>query len=60
MRVVFDQDMGNMTDRMHLDLMPITLTKQPPVRNPRRLSLAALGGLASAGIGVGVIARLRR
>jgi CubicO group peptidase (beta-lactamase class C family) len=60
MRVVFDQDMGKMTDRLHLDLMPITLTKQPPVRNPRRLSLAALGGLASAGIGVGVVARLRR
>jgi hypothetical protein len=58
MRVVFAQDLGNTTDRMHLDMMPLTLMKQPPARNPRRLAFATLGGLATA-CGIGAIAKLR-
>ncbi|MGB5760137.1 MAG: serine hydrolase [Acidimicrobiales bacterium] len=36
MRIVFGQDSPGMTTRMHFDLMPLTLEKQPPSTNPRR------------------------
>ncbi len=56
MGIVFGQDPSGTTNRMHLDLMPLTLEKRPPASNPRRL-LAA--GLAAGGIAM-VAGRRRR
>jgi CubicO group peptidase (beta-lactamase class C family) len=42
-RIVFGQDRTGVTDRVHLDLMPLTLDKQPPTTNPRRWAAGALG-----------------
>ncbi len=42
MRIVFGQDSTGATTRMHLDLMPLTLAKQPPSTNPRRWATSGL------------------
>ena len=40
--VAFEQDRHGVTTRMHLDLMPLSLDKQPPATNPRRWLAGAL------------------
>lgn len=47
-RVVFSQDPGGSTSRLHFDLMPLTLEKQPGATNPRRWTTSLLGGLGVA------------
>ena len=42
LRIVFGQDDTGTTTRLHLDLMPLTLSKQPPATNPRRWAAGAL------------------
>jgi CubicO group peptidase (beta-lactamase class C family) len=49
MRIVFGQEPGGATTRVHLDVMPITLDKRPAARNPRRWAAGALGALAVLG-----------
>ena len=53
-RVVFSRDSGG-TMRVHLDLMPVSLQKQPAVTNPRLWATGALGVL-----GVAAAAAVRR
>lgn len=51
LRVVFGLDERGYVTRLHLDAMPVTLAKQPPVTNPRRWAgagLAMVSGLATA------------
>jgi hypothetical protein len=52
MRIVFGQDRHGATTRIHLDVMPLTLAKQPALTNPRRWAGGALGTL-----GAGAVAR---
>jgi CubicO group peptidase (beta-lactamase class C family) len=48
MRLLFGQDSSGSTRLLHLDLMPLTLHKQPGPTNPRRwVTGAAVGGLAA-------------
>jgi hypothetical protein len=56
MRVVFGRDDDGLVDRLHLDLMPVTLHRRPEASNPRRW---ATGGVA-AGVLLAAGARLRR
>jgi CubicO group peptidase (beta-lactamase class C family) len=58
MRVLFSHDPGSGTDRLHLDLMPLTLHKQPAALNPRRWATGALGALAA--VGAACVVRRRR
>lgn len=51
MKVVFGQDPGGTTTEIHLDLMPLTLKKQPAATNPRRWALGGFGALAVATAG---------
>ncbi len=51
-RVVFSQDPGGATTRLHLDLMPLTLQKLPASMSPRRW---VAGGLATLGVGAATI-----
>jgi CubicO group peptidase (beta-lactamase class C family) len=44
MRGVFSQDGGGATTQLHLDLMPLTLYKQPAALNPRNWLTGALAG----------------
>jgi hypothetical protein len=50
MRVVFARAPGGSADRLHLDLMPLTLTKQSAASNPRRWAAGALVGAAAAAV----------
>lgn len=52
MRIVFGQDRTGATTRLHLDMMPLTLEKQPPYTNPR--------SWLAGGLGVGAAATLAR
>jgi CubicO group peptidase (beta-lactamase class C family) len=45
-RVVFSGEPGTGTTAAHLDLMPLSLHKQPATTNPRRWATGALGALA--------------
>lgn len=45
-RVVFSNDPGGATTQVHLDLMPVTLHKQPATLNPRWWVSGALGALS--------------
>jgi CubicO group peptidase (beta-lactamase class C family) len=47
-RVVFSREPGTGTTAAHLDLMPLSLHKQPATTNPRRWVTGALGALAVA------------
>jgi hypothetical protein len=47
-RVVFDREASEATTRLHLDLMPLTLSKRSGVSNPRRWLVGALGAVAVA------------
>ncbi len=47
MRIVFTHDSSRMTTRMYLDLMPLTLEKQSPFTNPRRLASSGLAAGAA-------------
>jgi len=58
-RIVFGQDPGGSPSRLHLDVMPLTLEKQPDVTNPRRWATCLLGGLAVSGA-VGLFRRAGR
>jgi CubicO group peptidase (beta-lactamase class C family) len=48
LRVVFGQDAGGRTSRVHLDVMPLTLHKRAAATNPRRWAGAVLGAVAVA------------
>jgi hypothetical protein len=48
MRMVFGQDLAGNTDRLHVDVMPLTLEKQPASTNPRRWATGVLGTLGVA------------
>lgn len=52
MRVVFGRDAAGAAQRLHLDLMPLTLEKQPAARNPRRWAGGAVGAVAMAAAAV--------
>ncbi len=45
-RVVFSDDPGGATTRVHLDVMPLTLHKQPATLSPRWWVTGALGALS--------------
>lgn len=47
-RVVFAQDGRGATDRLCVDIMPVTLDKQPATTNPRRWAVGAVGTLGAA------------
>jgi CubicO group peptidase (beta-lactamase class C family) len=47
-RVVFSHEPGTGTTAAHLDLMPLSLHKQPATTNPRRWATGTLGALAVA------------
>ena len=47
-RVVFSHQPETGTTAAHLDLMPLSLHKQPATTNPRRWATGALGALAVA------------
>lgn len=47
-RIVFGQDGSGATNRLYLDLMPLTLDKQPETTNPRMWAGTALGALGAA------------
>ncbi len=47
-RIVFAQDSTGVTRRLHLDLMPLTLDKQPAITNPRKWTTVALGAAGGA------------
>ncbi|GAA1465133.1 serine hydrolase domain-containing protein [Microbacterium thalassium] len=57
MRVVFSRDPGTELPRLHLDMMPLTLEKQPDRTNPRTWANVAL---ATAGVAVGATMLGRR
>jgi CubicO group peptidase (beta-lactamase class C family) len=46
-RVVFGRDSSGATSRLYLDVMPLTLDKQPAATNPRALVELAVGALAA-------------
>jgi len=48
MQVVFGQDPEGTTTRLHFDLMPLTLAKQPATLSPRRWATGTLGTLSAA------------
>jgi hypothetical protein len=47
-RVLFTPDTGGATTRVHLELMPISLQKQPAIKNPRWWATGAVGALGVA------------
>lgn len=55
-RVVFSQQPGRGTTRVHCELMPLSLEKKPRWTNPRLWVTSALGAVAVAGLAT----RLRR
>jgi hypothetical protein len=53
MRVVFAQGVNGQTTRLHLDLMPLTLAKQPGVTNPRRWAIGTgVAGVVGMALGL--------
>ncbi|HYM97145.1 MAG TPA: serine hydrolase domain-containing protein [Candidatus Sulfotelmatobacter sp.] len=57
-RVVFSRDTGG-TMRVHFDLMPLTLQKQPAVTNPRLWAAGVIGALGVAATAAAVQRRMR-
>lgn len=47
-RIVFGHDRAGATNRLHLDLMPLTLDKQPQTTNPARWVGGAVGVIGTA------------
>jgi CubicO group peptidase (beta-lactamase class C family) len=47
-RIVFGQDPAGVTNRLHLDVMPLTLDRQPPTTNPRRWAVGTCGVVGAA------------
>ena len=54
MRVAFGREPGSGVTSANLDLMPISLRKQPATRNPRRWATGVLSGLGVAAAAVAV------
>jgi CubicO group peptidase (beta-lactamase class C family) len=54
MRVVFSRKRGEGVTSAHLDLMPVTLHRQPEAKNPRRWAAGVLGGLGVTAAAVAV------
>lgn len=50
MRLVFGLDARGRATRLHLDLMPLTLHRQPAATNPRRWAIGATVGSLCAGL----------
>lgn len=48
-RVVFGQDSAGITTRLYLDVMPLSMDKQPARTNPRRWATGILGALVLGG-----------
>ncbi len=62
-RVIFSRDPAGAVTRLHLDLMPMSLQKQPAIKNPRPWVTAGVGALAVATAAVAIRrrrAKLRR
>lgn len=62
-RVVFSQGPDGATQALHLELMPLSLAKQPAVTNPRRWAmgtLGVLGALAATGLAIAIGRALAR
>jgi CubicO group peptidase (beta-lactamase class C family) len=57
--VVVGRDGGRAT-RVHLEAMPLTLTRQPAATNPRRWAIGALGAAVGAALTGRAVAVLRR
>jgi hypothetical protein len=49
-RIVFGKDPAGVANRLHLDVMPLTLDKQPPTTNPRRWAVGSVGLLGTAAV----------
>jgi len=47
-RVVFSHEPGTRTNAVHLDVMPVSLQRQPATTNPRLWMTGAAGALAVA------------
>lgn len=58
-RIVFGRDAVGRTDRLHLDVMPLTLEKRPASSNPRRWAGRVAGVAAGAAAGAAVRRVLR-
>ncbi|HZS88058.1 MAG TPA: serine hydrolase domain-containing protein [Chloroflexota bacterium] len=59
-RVVFSRDPAGRATGVHLDLMPLSLQKQPAAKNPRLWIAGALGALAGATTATAIRRRSRR
>jgi hypothetical protein len=53
-RVVFGQERGTGTTSVHLDVMPVSLRKEPAATNPRVWATRAIGALAMTGAAIAV------
>jgi hypothetical protein len=60
MRVVFGREPGVGVTSAHLDLMPVSLYRQPARTNPRRWATGVVGGLGVATAAVAVRRRFAR
>lgn len=47
-RIIFGHDEDGVIDRLHVDLMPLTLDKQPPTTNPRKWAIGVMGAMGAA------------
>jgi CubicO group peptidase (beta-lactamase class C family) len=63
-RIVFSRDAGGAGTRVHLDLVPLSLQRQPAIKDPRPWVTGALGAFAAAATATAVrrrrATRLRR
>lgn len=59
-RIIFGQDAAGATDRLHLDVMPVTLGKQPDITNPRKWTTGVLAGLGVAAAAASLVRGGRR
>lgn len=59
-RVVFSRDARGAAARIHINVLPLRLEKQPSIKNPRVWIAGGLGALAMAAAGVAVGRRLTR
>ncbi len=53
-RIIFTRDPGGLATRVHFDLLPMSLEKQPAINNPRPWVTAAIGALAVATAAIAV------
>ncbi len=59
MRVVFGREPGAGVTSAHLDLMPVTLHRQPEAKNPRRWATGVLGAVGVTAAAAVVVRRRR-